>query len=68
MKKALRTYTRDFIALIVLFAIGIATLFVILSQQASALPQWFPLLGENRFELKVELQTAQAVTPARARR
>lgn len=63
MKKALRTYTRDFIALIVLFAIGIAALFVILSQQASALPQWFPLLGEDRFELKVELQTAQAVTP-----
>ena len=63
MKKALRTYTRDFIALIVLFAIGMAALFVILSQQASALPQWFPLLGENRFELKVELQTAQAVTP-----
>jgi len=63
MKKALRTYTRDFIAIIVLFAIGMATLFIILSQQASALPQWFPFLGEDRFELKVELQTAQAVTP-----
>lgn len=63
MKKALRTYTRDFIAVLVLGAIGIVGLFVILSQQASALPQWFPLLGENRFELKTELQTAQAVTP-----
>ena len=63
MKKALRTYTRDFIALLLLGAIGIAALFIILSQQASALPSWFPILGEERFELKTELQTAQAVTP-----
>lgn len=63
MKKALRTYTRDFVAIIVLGLIGLLTLFVILSQQASALPSWFPLLGEERFELKTELQTAQAVTP-----
>ncbi len=63
MKKALRTYTRDFIAALVLGGIGIVALFVILSQQSSALPQWFPLLGENRFELKTEIQTAQAVTP-----
>jgi len=63
VRKALRTYTRDFIAVLVLAAIGIATLFVILSQQASALPPWFPFLGEDRFELKTELQTAQAVTP-----
>lgn len=63
MRKALRTYTRDFIAVIVLAAIGLLALFVILSQQASALPSWFPILGEDRFELKTELQTAQAVTP-----
>ena len=63
MRKALRTYTKDFVALIVLTVIGVAVLFVILSQQASALPSWFPFLGEDRFELKTELQTAQAVTP-----
>ena len=63
MKKALRTYTRDFIAVLVLAAIGLLALFVILSQQASALPSWFPFLGEDRFELRTELQTAQAVTP-----
>jgi phospholipid/cholesterol/gamma-HCH transport system substrate-binding protein len=63
VKKALKTYTRDFIALIVLAAIGLAALFIILSQQASALPSWFPFLGEDRFELRTELQTAQAVTP-----
>lgn len=63
MRKALRTYMRDFIAALVLGAIGIVALFVILSQQASALPSWFPLLGEDRLELRTELQTAQAVTP-----
>ena len=36
---------------------------MILSQQGIALPSWFPFLGEDRFELKTELQTAQAVTP-----
>ncbi|HET6831053.1 MAG TPA: MlaD family protein [Solirubrobacterales bacterium] len=63
MKKALRTYTRDFIAILVLGAIGLLALFVILSQQSTALPSWFPFLGEDRFELKTEFQTAQAVTP-----
>ena len=63
MKKALRTYTRDFIAILVLAAVGLVALFVILSQQSTALPSWFPFLGEDRFELKTEFQTAQAVTP-----
>jgi phospholipid/cholesterol/gamma-HCH transport system substrate-binding protein len=63
MRKALRTYTRDFIAIIVLAVIGLLALFVILSQQSAALPSWFPILGQNRFELKAEFQTAQAITP-----
>lgn len=63
MTKAIRTYSKDFVAVLVLGAIGLATLFVILSQQATALPSWFPILGEDRFELKAELETAQAVTP-----
>jgi phospholipid/cholesterol/gamma-HCH transport system substrate-binding protein len=63
VRKALRTYTRDFIAILVLAAIGLLALFVILSQQSTALPSWFPFLGEDRFELKTEFQTAQAVTP-----
>ena len=65
MRKALQRYTRDFIAVLVLAAIGLLALFVILSQQSTALPSWFPFLGEDRFELKTEFQTAQAVTPRR---
>jgi phospholipid/cholesterol/gamma-HCH transport system substrate-binding protein len=63
VRKALRFYSSSFVALIVLVAVGLGTLFVILSQQASALPSWFPILGEDRVELKAELETAQAVTP-----
>ncbi len=63
MRKALRTYMRDFVAVLVLAAVGLLALFVILSQQSTALPSWFPLLGQDRFELKAELQTAQALTP-----
>jgi phospholipid/cholesterol/gamma-HCH transport system substrate-binding protein len=63
VKQAIGRYSRDFIAILVLAAIGLATLFVILSQQATALPSWFPILGEDRFELEAEFQTAQAVTP-----
>lgn len=63
MRQAIGRYLKDFIALIILALIGLATLFVILSQQASALPPWFPILGEDRYELKVQLETAQAVTP-----
>ncbi len=63
MRKAIRDYSKDFVAFLILLAVGLITLFVILSQQATALPSWFPILGEDRFALKAELQTAQAVTP-----
>ena len=63
MRQAIGRYLKDFIAVIILAVVGLLTLFVILSQQASALPPWFPILGEDRFELKAQLETAQAVTP-----
>jgi phospholipid/cholesterol/gamma-HCH transport system substrate-binding protein len=63
VRQAIGRYSRDFVAILILAVIGLATLFVILSQQASALPSWFPILGEDRVELKAEFQTAQAVTP-----
>ena len=63
VRQAIGRYSKDFVAVVILALIGLATLFVILSQQASALPSWFPILGEDRFELKAQVQTAQAVTP-----
>ena len=35
----------------------------VLSQQQQPYPSWIPFLGDDRFELKAELSTAQAVTP-----
>lgn len=63
MRRAIREHLRDFIAIIVLAALGIFTAGYILSQQATALPSWVPILGEERFELKAEFSSAQAVTP-----
>lgn len=62
MIKALRTYFTDFIAVIVIAALGILTLLVILSNQKAALPGWVPGLGQEFFELRAEFSTSQSVT------
>ena len=38
-------------------------LFAILSQQRATFPEWLPFLGEDKFQLKAEFTTSQAVTP-----
>ncbi len=63
MTRVIREHLRDFLAIIGLVAAGLVTTYVILSNQATALPSWMPLLGEERFELKAEFSSAQAVTP-----
>ena len=63
MRRAIREHLRDFLAIIALIAAGLAVTYVILGSQASALPSWVPLLGEERFEVKAEFTSAQAVTP-----
>lgn len=63
MKRAIREHSRDFIAIIGLFVLAIATVAVILVQQRFTLPEWFPGIGADRFELNVELSSAQAITP-----
>lgn len=63
MTRAIREHLKDFVAIIVLVVLGVGTTGYILSQQATALPSWVPILGEERFELKAEFSTAQAVTP-----
>jgi phospholipid/cholesterol/gamma-HCH transport system substrate-binding protein len=63
VKKAIRDHARDFAAVIGLVVIAAAITLVILSQQRLSFPAWVPGLGEDRFELKAEFTTAQAVTP-----
>jgi phospholipid/cholesterol/gamma-HCH transport system substrate-binding protein len=63
VRRAIREHLRDFIAIIVLGAIALATLVVILSNQKAALPSWVPGLGQEFYELRAEFTSAQAVTP-----
>jgi phospholipid/cholesterol/gamma-HCH transport system substrate-binding protein len=63
MRRAIREHLRDFLAIIALVIAGVVTAFVILANQATALPSWFPILGEDRFEMKARMSSAQAVTP-----
>jgi len=57
MSRAIRNHLGDFLAIIVLFAIGVGTTAYILSNQRFQ----FPLVEEEPFRLEVELADAQAV-------
>lgn len=61
--RTLREHRRDFIAILMLLAAGIFSAAVILINQGATLPNWVPFIGSDRFELKAEFSTAQAVTP-----
>jgi phospholipid/cholesterol/gamma-HCH transport system substrate-binding protein len=63
VKRAIRTHLRDFVAIVALFVLGLATAGVILSQQQAHYPDWVPFLGDDTFELRGEFTTSQAVTP-----
>jgi phospholipid/cholesterol/gamma-HCH transport system substrate-binding protein len=63
MRRALREHSRDVVAIIGLFAAGLFATFVILANQGAQIPEWVPLLGSDRFELKAEFTSAQSVTP-----
>jgi phospholipid/cholesterol/gamma-HCH transport system substrate-binding protein len=54
---------RDVVAIILLLAAALFATTVILINQRTSLPGWVPLIGTDRFELKAEFSTAQAVTP-----
>ncbi len=63
MRRAIREHLRDFIAIGVLLVLGLAVTGVILSQQQQPYPSWVPFLGDERLELKADLENAQAITP-----
>ena len=61
MTRAIRKHLADFIALTVLFAIGIGVTGYIISQQESR--PYIPFLEKSPFKLKAEFSDAQAVVP-----
>jgi phospholipid/cholesterol/gamma-HCH transport system substrate-binding protein len=58
---AIRKHLGDFIAITILFAIGLGVTAYIVSQQASR--GTFPLIEKSPYELKAEFSDAQAVIP-----
>jgi phospholipid/cholesterol/gamma-HCH transport system substrate-binding protein len=63
VRRAIREHLRDFVAILALTVLALAVTVGILSQQQYPYPEWIPLLGKDRFELKAAFSTAQAVTP-----
>jgi phospholipid/cholesterol/gamma-HCH transport system substrate-binding protein len=61
VRTAIRKHLGDFVAIAILFAIGLGVTAYIISQQASR--GTFPLIEKSPFELKAEFSDAQAVIP-----
>lgn len=63
MKRAIREHAKEAIAIFALIVFAMATTGYILASQQAPYPSWVPFLGEDTFELKADLETAQAITP-----
>ena len=63
MRRAIREHAKEFVAIVALTLFGLLTTVVILSRQQQPYPSWIPFLGDDTFELRADLETAQAVTP-----
>jgi phospholipid/cholesterol/gamma-HCH transport system substrate-binding protein len=63
VRRAIREHLRDFVAIGVLLVLALVTTGIILASQTTLLPSWVPLIGDDKFELKAEFSSAQAVTP-----
>jgi phospholipid/cholesterol/gamma-HCH transport system substrate-binding protein len=61
--KAFRSNTKAAVALVGLIVIGCAVGSYILSNQRLNPPAWVPVVGEQTFEVKAEVESAQGVMP-----
>jgi phospholipid/cholesterol/gamma-HCH transport system substrate-binding protein len=62
-RKAFKSNAKAAVALVCLIVLGVAIGSYILSNQRLNPPAWMPIVGENTFELKAELESAQGVLP-----
>jgi phospholipid/cholesterol/gamma-HCH transport system substrate-binding protein len=60
---AIRKYSRDFAAIIVLFVIAMGVGGVILSHQRFYLPKWVPVIGSDFVDYKAEFSSGKSLTP-----
>ncbi len=68
MKRAISTYGKDFIAIILIALLSLAVATVILSNERLTLPGWVPLVGKSFYMLKGEFRRPRRSRRARARR
>jgi phospholipid/cholesterol/gamma-HCH transport system substrate-binding protein len=61
--KAFRSNLKAAVAMLGLIVLGVAVGSYILSNQRLNPPAWVPVVGEDTFELKAELESAQGVLP-----
>jgi len=61
--RAIRKHMRDFLAIVALIVLALGATLAILVKQGQPIPSWVPGFGEDRFELKAQFTSAQAVTP-----
>jgi phospholipid/cholesterol/gamma-HCH transport system substrate-binding protein len=63
VKRAIRTYSRDFVAIIGLILVAALVSGYILTNQRLTLPGWVPVVGKDFYTVTGAFSTAQAVTP-----
>jgi phospholipid/cholesterol/gamma-HCH transport system substrate-binding protein len=63
VKQAIRKYLRDFIAIVMLFVVGLVVGGYILSNQRFYLPNWVPVLGSDFVDYKAEFSTGKSLAP-----
>ena len=63
MTRAIRKHLRDFLAILFMILVAAGVAGYILSNQRFYLPAWVPVVGTDFYEVKAELQSAQAVVP-----
>jgi phospholipid/cholesterol/gamma-HCH transport system substrate-binding protein len=63
MRTAISKHMRDFVALVLLFIVGLGVGGYILSNQRFYLPKWVPIVGSDYVKYKADFATAQSVTP-----
>lgn len=63
LRDQIERYRTAFVAVIVMVLIAAFSGGYILAHERLSLPSWFPVFGHEKFTLKAEFQTAQAVTP-----
>jgi phospholipid/cholesterol/gamma-HCH transport system substrate-binding protein len=63
MKRALGRYARIAVALVAIWAVGIAAGIFVVSHQNGEFPAWIPFIGDDPYVVHAEMSTAQGVIP-----